>query len=257
MLILIRPWLPNSVQVLIFRIQGSDTHLILLPNPIPIGLGSLVQSFGFRYLSYTALLHSNHRSKAAAQTATRVKRKRENSVASDEGSAGSLTPTPSKNFKAVIREQYLPSTAEVSFSESLDLSLSDGDDDAVRETSYGGAASSSSSCPLRSGHRPPSLSSRDGSHGQMRTAAAAFSAAGLLRTPGKGKGDGKTAGQDGKGKERERGNREGDRQRCAHPQCVVCVPAVDVGRPLQPLWHVHYLPLKSAGPLFIHLTASS
>jgi len=31
----------------------------------------------------------------------------ENSVASDEGSAGSLTPTPSKNFKAVLREQVL------------------------------------------------------------------------------------------------------------------------------------------------------
>jgi hypothetical protein len=240
-------------------VQGSDTYLTLLPNPKPLGLGSLVHSFGFRYSSDAALLHSNHRSKAAAQTATRVKRKRENSVASDEGSAGSLTPTPSKNFKAVIREQYLPSTAEVSFSESLDLSLSDGDDDAVRDTSCGGAASSSSFCPLRSYHRPPSLSSRDGSHGQMRTAAAAFSAAGLLRTPGKGKGwgDGTTAGQDGKGKERERGNREGNRQRCAHPQCVVCVSTVDVGRPLQPLWHARYLPLISAGPLFIHLTTSS
>jgi len=163
----------------------------------------------------------------AEQTATRVKRKRETSVASDEGSAGSLTPTPSKNFKAVFREQHLPSTAEVSFSESLDLSLSDGEEDAARGA--GGAAASAPSAGRAAAHRPPSQLSRDSSRGQIRTATAAFTAAGLLRTPGKGKGvaespipwrtplqqgQGRAARENDKGKERARGDGGGDWQRC-------------------------------------------
>jgi serine/threonine protein kinase len=112
------------------------------------------------------------RSMAAAQAATRVKRKRETSVASDEGSTGSLTPTPSKNFKAVMRDQCLPSTAEIptaeiSLSESLDLSLSDGEGDLVRDPAT--AASSASSF------------SSSGNAAHIRTGSAAASA--VLYTP--------------------------------------------------------------------------
>jgi serine/threonine protein kinase len=92
------------------------------------------------------------RSMAAAQAATRVKRKRETSVASDEGSTGSLTPTPSKNFKAVMRDQCLPSTAEISLSESLDLSLSDGEGDPVRDPATAASSSSSFSSSGNAAH---------------------------------------------------------------------------------------------------------
>lgn len=50
------------------------------------------------------------KSVAAHQTATRLKRKREASVASDDSSAGSLTPTPSKRF---LNVPYLPSTHHI------------------------------------------------------------------------------------------------------------------------------------------------
>ena len=115
------------------------------------------------------------RSKAAAQMANRCKRKRENSVASDEGSAGSLTPTPSKNFKAIMRDQFLPSTAEVSISgETLDVSLSDAEEDAALE------APPSSATAAESSKGPSTSGSKSVGMRKLGTAAAAFTAAGLL-----------------------------------------------------------------------------
>eukprot|EP00960_Hanusia_phi_P035437 751711-Hanusia_phi.AAC.3 len=76
----------------------------------------LVDAFGRLQFYHNSRRES--RNQAAAQTATRVKRKREASVASDEGSAGSLTPTPSKNLKSISRP--LPTTAEACVHEGFE-----------------------------------------------------------------------------------------------------------------------------------------
>ena len=145
------------------------------PTPNRTQVVELVDAFARLQVYRSCRIES--RSMAAAQTAKRVKRKRETSVASDEGCAGSLTPTPSKNFKAIpiVREpglSYLPSTAEVSLSESLDLSLSDGEDELKDDT----LTSARVTLPASSSSAAPAAAPPEAAHHAPRAGATSYAA---------------------------------------------------------------------------------